>query len=172
MAEIKQGAAPAAAPAQAQKPARKATPRKLVIIATAATLLLGGGGAGAFIYMKQKPAGAEADKKEPSHRLPNFVDMEQFTVNLADRDPDRYMQIRFSLEVSSREAEATIKEMTPALRSEILMALGTRMAADLGTRDGKESLAKDIVEAANRSLEHTAAEKSVSAVRITQMIIQ
>jgi flagellar FliL protein len=190
MADIKQGAAAssaaaaagsaaksqaaAASPAAAAAaPARKRLPMKLIVM-VASVLLLAAGGAGAFVYMKNRksaPATEEVDKSEP-RRLPNFVDLEQFTVNLADKDQDRYMQIKFSLEVESHEAEATIKEMMPALRSEILLALGSRPAADLTSREGKEALAKDIVAAANKSLEHTAAEHSVSAVRITQLIIQ
>jgi len=169
MAEMKQGAAPAAA---VPAPARKAAPKKKLIVIVAAALLLAGSGAGAFIYMKKPAGGAEAPKKEETRKLPNFVDLEQFTVNLAEKDQDRYMQVKFSLEVSSREAEQTIKDMMPALRSEILLVLGARQSGDLVTREGKETLAKDIVTAANRSLEHTAAEKSITAVRITQLIVQ
>jgi flagellar protein FliL len=166
MADSKQAAAPA--PAAAQAPAKKRPPQKLIILVTLG-LLLAAGGAGAFIYMNRKAADQSANGP---HKLPNFVDLDQFTVNLAEKDQERYMQIKFSLEIASVEAEATIKEMMPALRSEILLVLGTRPSADLITREGKEALAKDIVAAANKSLEHTAAAQSVSAVRITQMIIQ
>ena len=176
MAEIKQGATPAlaaAAAAAAQAPVKKRLPKKKLIIIVAAGLLLGAGAVGAFAYLNRSPApAAEAGKKPDAHKLPNFVDLEQFTVNLADKEQDRYMQIRFSLEVASTEAEATIKEMMPALRSEILLALGARQAADLASRAGKEALAKDIVDAANKSLDHTSAEHAVTAVRITQLIIQ
>ena len=169
MAEAKQAAAPAPA---AKAPTGKPPAKKLILL-SAAALLLAGGVAGAYAFLLRKPApGAEAASKEQSRKLPNFVDMEQFTVNLAEKEQDRYMQIRFSLEVGSHEAEATIKEMMPALRSEILLVLGTRQAADLATREGKEALGKDIVDAANKSLEHTAADHSVTAVRITQLIIQ
>ncbi len=165
-------AAPAAADgkAAAKKPGSK---KKLIIIA-AAVLLLGGGGAGAYFFLMKKPAGAaaEAPKKEEPKKLPNFVDMDQFTVNLADKDQDRYMQIKFSLEVASGEAENIIKEMTPAVRSEILLGLSSHQSSDLTSREGKEALAKDIVAAANKGLEHTGAENSVTAVRITQLIIQ
>ena len=174
MAEIKQGTAPApaAAVAAAPAPVKKRLPKKKLIIIVAAVLLLGAG-AGAFAFLSRKPApAADAGKKAETHKLPNFVDLEQFTVNLADKDQDRYMQIRFSLEVGSTEAEATIKEMMPALRSEILLALGARQASDLASRAGKEALAKDIVDAANKSLDHTDAEHAVTAVRITQLIIQ
>jgi flagellar protein FliL len=139
-----------------------------------AALLLAAGGATAYLMISKKPepAAPGAAKKEEVRKLPNFVDLEPFTVNLAEKDQDRYMQIKFSLEVAPGEAENTIKEMMPALRSEILLVLGSRMASDLATREGKEALAKDIVTAANKGLEHTAADHSISAVRITQLIIQ
>jgi len=172
MADIKQGAAPAAAPAAAQAAARKAPPKKLIIL-VAAALLLAASAAGAFLYLRKPAATAQAErKKEEPRKLPNFVDLDQFTVNLADKEQDRYMQVKFSLEVASTEAETTIKEMMPAMRSEILLTLGSRQSAELAGREGKEALAKDIVEAANKSLDHTAAEHSVTAVRITQLIIQ
>jgi flagellar FliL protein len=168
MADSKQGAAPAPAPAQA--PAGKGLSKKLMLI-VAAVLLTAASGAGAFLFLKRAPA-AEAGKMDEQRKLPNFVDLEQFTVNLAEKDQDRYMQIRFSLEVASHEAEGTIKEMMPALRSEILLVLGARQSTDLASREGKETLAKDIVAAANKSLEHTPADHSVTAVRITQLIVQ
>jgi flagellar FliL protein len=170
MADIKQGAAPA--PAAAQAPAKKRPPSKLIVL-VATALLLAAGAAGAFMYLNRTPApAAGAGKKAEPRKLPNFVDLEPFTVNLAEKDQDRYMQVKFSLEVASTEAEATIKEMMPALRSEILLVLGSRQVTDLATREGKETLAKDIVDAANRSLDHTTAEHAVTAVRITQLIIQ
>ena len=170
MADIKQGAAPA--PAAAQAPARKRLPKKLIIM-VAAALMLGVSAAGAFIYLKRTPAAAaDAARTSEPRKLPNFVDLDPFTVNLAEKDQDRYMQIKFSLEVASHDAEGTIKEMMPALRSEILLVLGSRQASDLAGRAGKEALAKDIVDAANKSLDHTGAEHSVTAVRITQLIIQ
>jgi flagellar FliL protein len=170
MADSKQGAAPA--PAAAQAPAKKGLPKKLIII-VAAALALCAGGAGAFIYLNKKPAaGAEAPKKEAQRKLPNFLDLDSFTVNLAEKDQDRYMQIKFSLEIGSTEAENTIKEMLPALRSEVLLVLSSRQATDLASREGKETLAKDIVAAANKALEHTPADHSVAAVHITQLIIQ
>jgi flagellar FliL protein len=173
MAEMKQaaGAANAAAAAAAQAPAKKRPPTKLIIIVAAISMLTAGG-AGAFIYLNRKPPPQGNAAKAESHKLPNFVDLDQFTVNLAEKEQDRYMQIKFSLEVTSSAAEVTIKEMMPALRSEILLVLGSRQAADLATREGKQALGKDIVEAANKSLDHTAAEHSVTAVRITQLIIQ
>jgi flagellar protein FliL len=181
MAEKKQGAAPAATatpatPAAAEAPATaRKKPSKKLLLLVALGLLLAGGAAAAYLLIGKKPADATAEatkNKEAPHKLPSFVEVEPFTVNLAEKEQDRYMQIRFSLEVASGDAENTIREMIPALRSEILLSLSSRSVADLATREGKENLAKDIVTAANKGLEHTAAENSVSAVRITQLIIQ
>jgi flagellar FliL protein len=169
MADSKQAAAPATAAAQA--PAKKPASKKRIIV-VAAVLLLSATGAAGYLYLNKKPAAGGMSKKEEPRKLPNFVDLESFTVNLAEKDQDRYMQIKFSLEVASHEAEETIKEMMPALRSEILLVLGARQAADLASREGKETLAKDIVNAANKSLEHTTAERAVTTVRITQLIVQ
>ena len=144
---------------------------KLIVIVGAALLLVAGA-AGALVYLNRTPTPADAAKSNEPRKLPNFVDLDQFTVNLAEKDQDRYMQIKFSLEVASHDAEGTIKEMMPALRSEILLVLGSRQASDLAGRAGKEALAKDIVDAANKSLDHTGAEHSITAVRITQLIIQ
>jgi len=172
MADIKQGATAAPAAVAQTPPVKKRLPTKAITL-VAVALLLGAGAAGAFMYLNRPlaPAAQAASKVEP-RKVPTFVDLDQFTVNLAEQEQDRYMQIKFTLEVASNEAEATIKDMMPALRSEILLVLGSRQAADLASREGKEALAKDIVDAANRSLDHTAAEHTVKAVRITQLIIQ
>jgi len=97
MADIKHAATAAAAPAAAQAPVKKPVPKKLIIIVGAA-LALCAGGAGAFLYLNKKPAsGAQSAKKEETRKLPNFVDLEPFTVTLAQKEQDRYMQIKFSL---------------------------------------------------------------------------
>jgi flagellar FliL protein len=178
MAEIKQaptaaGAKPGANPVAKPAEVKKSLSKKLIIIVGAA-LLLAAGGAAAYLLIKKKPEAAVTDaaKKDELRKLPNFVDLDPFTVNLAEKEQDSYMQIRFSLEITPGEAENIIKEMTPALRSEILLVLGSRSSVDLASREGKEALAKDIVTAANKVLEHTAAEHSVLAVHITQLIIQ
>jgi flagellar FliL protein len=170
MADIKQGATAAPAAVAQAPPVKKRLPTKAITLVAVALLL---GAAGAFMYLNRPLApGSQAATKVEPRKVPTFLDLDQFTVNLAEQEQDRYMQIKFSLEVASNEAEATIKDMMPALRSEILLVLGSRQAADLASREGKEALAKDIVDAANRSLDHTAAEHAVKAVRITQLIIQ
>ncbi len=164
-------AAPAAttdaAPAKAGK-------KKLIIIiiAAALVLVLGGGGA-ALVLLKKKPADTEEDggdgghakpkaeehaapakpnaKHDPKHP-PAFVPLDPFTVNLADKDSERYAQIGITLEIADAKVADELKTYMPAIRNNILMVLSHKTAAQLLTREGKEKVAKSILYAAVRPL--------------------
>lgn len=178
----------AAAPA-ADAP-KKGGKKKLIIIgAVTLVLLLGGGGAGAYVYMSKKQAEAEAaaaaeaeeeeapnkkakkKKKEPK-KTPVFVDLETFTVNLKDKDDERFMQVKLVAEVADAPAGELLKTFMPSLRNEILLLLSSKQASELTTREAKEALQVEIVAAANKILEGTTAEDAVQTVNFTHLIIQ
>jgi flagellar FliL protein len=140
-------AAVAPAPAKGSK--------KLIVIIALAVLLLGGGGAAAMLLMKKKSADAEGEGEEaaPAHAAaashdaktaPVFVPLDPFTVNLADRDADRYAQIGVTLEIDDSHFADQIKAFMPAIRNNILMIIADRTAADLLGREGKVKLAEKI----------------------------
>jgi flagellar protein FliL len=155
----------AAAAAEAPPPA-KGKKKLIIIIAVAAIVLLGAGG-GAFFMMKKKAAAeAEAEggdaptahkappaaaKKDPK-ALPVFVPLEPFTVNLADRNADRYAQVGITLEVEDNLTADQIKNYMPAIRNNILMLLADRTAGELMGRDGKSKLAERMRKETSRAL--------------------
>ena len=167
-------AAPAAtAPADAA--ASKGGKKKLIIIIAAVLVLVLGGGGAAFMLLKKKPAEGEdeagdghgkpkaearADHGEPAKQMtrrdpkhpPVFVPLDPFTVNLADKENERYAQIGVTLEIEDAKAGEEIKLYMPAIRNNILMVLSHKTAAQLLTRDGKEKLARSIQYAAVRPL--------------------
>jgi flagellar FliL protein len=146
---------------------------KLIIIgALAGVLLLGGGGAAAWVLMGKKAEHADADKKVAPKKMPVFVDLETFTVNLKDNDDERFMQVKLVAEVKDAPAGEMLKTLMPAVRNEILLLLGSKQVAEIATRDGKEKLAQEIVASANKVLEGTPAAKSVEGVNFTHLIIQ
>jgi len=132
--------------------------KKLIIIIAVAVLVLGGGGVAAMMMLKKKPADAEegADegggkhgssavaKRDPSHP-PVFVPLDPFTVNLADREAERYAQVGITLEIDDPKTGDQIKAYMPAIRSNVLMVLSHKTAGELLTREGKEKLAKEIM---------------------------
>lgn len=148
-------AAPAAAATEA--PAPKPGRKKLLLIVGAAllALLLVGGGV-AFWLMKSKPA-AEEDADEPAAAAhataakadgkkspPTFVPLDPFTVNLADKEGERFAQIAVTFELEDSHFGDQIKSYMPAIRHNILMTLAQKTAAELLTREGKELLARQV----------------------------
>ena len=159
-------AAEAAAPAKGKK--------KLIIIGAAVAVLLAAGGGGAAFMLKKRAAAAAAAaaaeagdgedgaaaKEEVAAKpakvdlkhAPTFVPLDPFTVNLADREAERFAQVGITFEVSDAKAGELLKAYMPAIRNNILLALGSKTAGQLMERDGKLRLAAEIRREALRPL--------------------
>ena len=162
-------AAPAATANAAS--AAKGGKKKLIIIMAAVLVLVLGGGGAAFFLMKKNPAEGEetadegdgrhakadapAAKAKPKHdakRPPIFLPLDPFTVNLADRDSERYAQVAVTLELDDSKTADDLKLYMPAIRNNILMVLSHKTAEQLLTREGKQKLATAILYASVRPL--------------------
>jgi flagellar FliL protein len=126
--------------------------KKLVIILVVVLLVVLGGGA-ALLLMKKKPHDDEDGEavSEAVHKPevkpgtpPVFVPLDPFTVNLADKDVDRFAQVGVTLEVADAKTADQLKAYMPAIRSNVLMVLSYKTSAELLTREGKEKLAREI----------------------------
>jgi flagellar protein FliL len=147
-------AADAAAPPKGKK--------KLVVIIAVVALVLAGGGGAAVMMMKKKAAEAELDGEGPPpaakvakhdpKAVPTFAPLEPFTVNLADRDTERFAQVGITLELEDAHVADQIKAYMPAIRNNILLAIADRTAADLQGREGKQLLAEKIRRETARAL--------------------
>ena len=159
-------AAAATAPAEvAAAPAGKGK-KKLVIIVAALVLLLAGAAAAAVIVIQQRAAAAAAaegegddEHAEQAHPakpdpkvVPTFVALDPFTVNLADREAERYAQIGITLELRDATATDRIKAYMPAIRNNILMVLAHKSSQQLVEREGKEQLAAEVLRESLRPL--------------------
>lgn len=159
----------AAPPAKAPAATLTATPgepsapaggrKKLMMIIGAAVLalLLIGGGI-AFWLVKSRPAPSEdgeeaaapaahqpAGKHDAKGQPPQFMPLDPFTVNLADKDGERFAQVAITFELEDSHFADQIRAYLPAVRNNILMTLAQKTAAELLTREGKELLAKQIL---------------------------
>lgn len=156
--------ATAAAP-EAPNVAKGGGKKKLIMIVAAALLVvLLGGGAAVMLLKKKAPVDGEdgaEDTHEPAaapaaHAKPGtppvFVPLDPFTVNLADKDVDRFAQIGITLEVVDSHAGDTIKAYLPAIRSNVLMVLSHKTSVELLSREGKEKLAREILREAVRPM--------------------
>lgn len=136
---------------------------KLLIILVAVLLTLTAAGVGGIVYLKKKQAAAEYAEDEEYERpakaarrdlnaKPVFASLDMFTVNLADRDADRYAQISITLELANEGASEIIKNHMPLIRSYVLMTLSHKTSAELLAVDGKKTLAVELRREVSRAL--------------------
>jgi len=178
--------APNTAP-PAPAPVRKSGVVKWIVIGLVAVLVLGGGGTAAWWFLLRTPpaelaegeeegegegeAEAADGKKEQKPRGEGLIAMDQFLVNLADKDASRYIRVKLGLVVESKvEGEELSKEevVKARLRSAILEVLSQQTADRLLTQEGKTELKKLIAERANAAL----GEKKVLDVLFTDFVVQ
>ena len=154
----------ATAATAADAPAKGGGMKKLIIIIAAVAVVVVAGGVG-LLLMLNKSAKAEDDagggeethapaKKHEAKKgeVPVFVPLEPFTVNLADKEVDRFAQIGVTLEVTDAHTGDEIKAYLPAIRSNVLVLLSHKNSADLLSPEGKEKLSREILREAVRPL--------------------
>jgi flagellar FliL protein len=173
--------------------------KRLILGAALGLLLLGAAGGGAAWYFTKKPAATEAheaDGAEPADdkaasaeqektvraqlkNAPTFVPLDPFTVNLADREADRYAQVGITLELADAKAGDLLKAYMPAIRNNILLALSSKTAAQLMDHEGKLQLANELRAAALKPLGYVVRKGSpdddeapIRAVQFSNFIIQ
>jgi flagellar FliL protein len=154
----------AAATADAGPAPRATGKKKLILIVVAAVVVLFAVvGVGAVVLLKQKahaedladeeaaPVEHTASARDPAHP-PAYVPLEPFTVNLADKQADRYAQVAITLELGDPATADSIKAFMPAVRNNILLTLAHKTATELLEPDGKTRLAEDIRRETARAL--------------------
>lgn len=151
-----------AAIADASAAAKGGGKKKLLMLIVIGLLVLGVAGAGALVMLKKKKAAEDEDgdapvaaetqgRRDPKHP-PVFVPLDTFTVNLADREAERYAQIGITLEVDDAKVGDEIKVYMPAIRNNILMVLAHKTSQELLAREGKQRLAFEIKRESSRAL--------------------
>lgn len=129
--------------------------KKKLIIIVAIVLVVVLVGVAALLMMKKKShaddeEGAAADEKPAAaaHAKPGtpptFVPLDPFTVNLADKEVDRFAQVGITLEVADAHFADQLKAYMPAIRNNVLLVLSHKTSAELLSAEGKEKLAKEI----------------------------
>jgi flagellar FliL protein len=138
-----------AAPGAQAEAAPKTGKRKLLLI-IGAVLLLAAGGGGLFFWKSQQAA--TTAKAKPVERAPlNFLSLDPpFVVNFEASQIVRFLQL--DVRLASRDLP-TIELMTrnePMIRNDLLMLFGNQNYESLASRDGKEKLRAQTLEAVRR----------------------
>ncbi|HEY1399152.1 flagellar basal body-associated FliL family protein [Roseateles sp.] len=129
--------------------------KKKLIIIVAIVLVVVLVGVAALLMMKKKShaddeeGGAAEEKPAAAAHAkpgtpPTFVPLDPFTVNLADKEVDRFAQVGITLEVADAHFADQLKAYMPAIRNNVLLVLSHKTSAELLSAEGKEKLAKEI----------------------------
>jgi len=152
-----------AAPEAAAAPAGGGKKKLIMIIVIALVVVLVGAGAAVMLLKKKPPAedGEEGEGEEVAQvevakpkpgTPPVYLPMDPFTVNLSDKDADRYAQVGVTLEVPDQKTGDLLKAYMPAIRSGVIVVLSHKTAVELLTNEGKAKLQREILAEAVRPL--------------------
>ena len=142
----------------AEAPAGKKKPMGMIIGIIVGLLALGGGGYYAYItYFQEKPVKevpveGEVGEVEESVNLGVMFPLDPFIVNLAGSEGKRFLKVTISLELSTPEVHAELKENIQKVTDSILVLLSSKSFEDVYSVRGKFKLKDEVVTRVNRFL--------------------
>ncbi len=166
-----------AKPAEGEEQAAPKKGKKLliIIVAVVLVLVLAGGGAAFMLLKKGDDHGEDEDavettkakkkEKKGKEAHPVFVSLDPFTVNLVPEAGDQYLQVALSVEFEDPTGEAALKAHMPKIRNNVTLLLSGKKASELVSREGKEKLADELLEAVNDVLEPPKKNKKGEKIR-------
>lgn len=118
-----------------------------------------------FLFVSLLPAQQAVAKEGESA----YIKLEPFTVNLAGLT--QYLQVELALQAGSPEVGATIANLKPKVRHEMILLLSSQEAAQILTPEGKVKLAADIRHAINDAIDMPG-KHGVTGVLFVSFIVQ
>lgn len=135
----------ATAAAKAPEAAGEASKKsKLPLIIILVVVLIAGGGA-AWFFMMRGAADGEEEETKASTKPPVFLPLDQFTVNLQPEDGQQFLQVAMTLKVVEQPIADAIKAVMPEVRSRVLLLLSSKKPSQIGSVEGKNKLADEII---------------------------
>jgi flagellar FliL protein len=98
-----------------------------------------------------------------------------FTVKLADKDPEAYMQTEIQLRLSPNSSLVTVNQFDPEMKHRIMLILLAKSVSDLNTPQGMQKLSNEIRDRLNAVLGTSNPQfpnTPIQAVLFTSLIIQ
>lgn len=139
---------------------------KLIMIVAAVVVLAGGIGA---FFVIQSNAAAQAAEGADEDQLGKVMVIDGFIVNLNESKSTRYLKINFSVELTSANYEAEIRNRKDVIRDRCLTYLSGLSVDDVRGSKPKSVIKVALAQAINESLN---AEDAVKDVLLTEFVVQ
>lgn len=161
--------------AEAAPAAKKKSKLPLII---AAVVVLAGGGGGAWFFMsKGKGEGEEGGKdakKEAVVAPAVYVSFEPpFVVNFDSGGKARFLQVAIQVMTRDPHVAEELELHNPVIRNDVLLLLSNQQYETLASREGKEKLQHEALEAVRHVIETNGGEaEAVESVLFTSFVMQ
>lgn len=161
-----------AEPPEAVPAAKKKS--KLPLILSAVIVLAGAGGGAWFFFGKGKEeAGGKEAKKEVMAPAVYVAFEPPFVVSFDSGGKSRFLQV--AIEVMTRDPHVAeeLEAHQPVIRNDVLLLLGNQEYATLSSREGKEKLQHEALEAIRHVIQTNGGEpEAVESVLFTSFVMQ
>ena len=149
----------------------------IIVICTAVVLLGAGVGAAWWLTTAKHPAAAAASEPKaapPPAGPPLFLALDPpFVVNFDAEQAVRFLQVAVQLETRDPATIELLKTNDPIVRNDLLLLFANQRYAQLSTREGKEALRSEALEAVRRVLATAGGRpERLEAVYFTSFVMQ
>ena len=158
---------------EGEEGAEGAPKSKKLLFIILAVVLLGGGGAGAFFMLKGGDHKTET-KKEEAVVPPIYVNLDPpFVVNFEAEAAVRFLQVTVSVMTRDPHIQEMLKNNDPRIRNDLLMLLSNQKYDQISTREGKEKLQTQSLEAVRAVVKSAGGEpEKLEALYFTAFVMQ
>jgi flagellar FliL protein len=153
----------------------------LLILVLLAILLILAVGAGAY-YIGVQAAGStetqstEGETKEKSSGfsfgsadyLGPLVELEDFVVNITDREQTRYLKVSITLEAADKKTKSEVENRLPQVRDTIIFQVSGKTYDQLRDLEGKKQLQAELIMSLNELLD----KGRVQRLFFTEFVVQ
>ncbi|MET0292690.1 MAG: flagellar basal body-associated FliL family protein [Steroidobacteraceae bacterium] len=153
--------------------AQPGSKKKLIIIG-AAVVVIAGGAAAFFLTRGGDDAAKEAEHKEEPKLPAEYIAMDPpFVVNFDNSTSAKFLQVTVQMMTRSHEMAEFIKGHDPVIRNDLLLMFGAQKVEEVSTREGKEKLRQEALEAIRAIIKNEGGEpEKLEAVYFTSFVMQ
>lgn len=160
------------APAATDADAKAGGSKKLILIGAAVVVVAGG--AAAFFLTRGHDEGKEGEHKAEVKAPAEYVAMDPpFVVNFDAGSSAKFLQVTVQMMTRSHEMAEFIKAHEPVIRNDLLLMFGAQKVEEVSTREGKDKLRQDALEAVRAIVKAEGGEpEKLEAVYFTSFVMQ
>lgn len=155
--------------------------KKIIIFAVAGVVLIGAGVGGALFFLKspentdeEQLTEAETPEKETKEAKEAIYENMHpaFTINFKEGSKKKFMQVYMVAMFYDMDSRDSFKMHMPVVRNKILMTLTGKDSDELSTKEAREQLRIDSLQAAQSVMQDRYGENMVEDIFFTKLVMQ